>query len=1087
MSNSISFDQVLLNNQLLTTTGNQLFLNGLLVGSGNFDGFGTAANSGSALLSDIVGLSGVLNSSFATALNLFQTGSNLQSQINTASANFSASGQTLYLDLTNWSGSIAPIVTSLVSNLTQTGVNLAATFNAVFNTLAISIASTGQQAWITANNNGINVSGNMTATGAALYLDIVGMSGIFVTAFGQTGATLNANIAALSGYVKANMGGNSGGAGPFLNVQQFGVVGNGSTNDTFTIQTAISYYQNNSTGYAGLYFPPLSYAKTGMLKITGSNLNFLGFGGATIFANSDTDFQSILFSGCSNVIWDGINIFGGRTSNTSTPGDGIIDAISTTNLTIKNSNIYGSIGHCIVPYGANYGMVIDSNRFSNFQVGVYAKSSFVYGVPGTGIPQKFRITNNKFNDSWGNNMGYAGAGGQNYFGAIKFQPYLNQSGYSAGNNISDNTIVNTNQMGIELWGNVTDSIVSRNYIEGTAFGISIANFSKDITVYGNVLNSVSNWAIELADSFNVTVVSNVINGLTGSSSPGSITLNGITCNGVSTYPAPNYYNLTSNIIKDCYGNSIYNYLAKNINIVGNTLINSNSGYVGGSTLFYNQASSFVNFSNNSLTHALTGGYFIFLDASINTNTSGITISNNDINGSVGQWGILYYSSATGGNCNVLIENNRTHNVKYTYYTNTVNGVTSMVGFNSAGPNTNSAISYTHRNNLGNPSGAGYFIPDATIPTSTNNTNYITQSIGSFTPLTTGWYRVISGGSEHVGGNLRFYTIGGGDQGYYIDDEVLIDVNGYGSFPQTINWIRHSNYAGGNGVGGLRVGNNGGSVCMVDIAITNTGLIPVNVAFYDPIGNIGVLGSISSVSVAPSNQAISTPTAGVGTNQNMTIGGSLTLAGTNVGSALGYTTSFVPLSLGWWRIISGNYNHIAGTVRIAGQEGNSLVDEEISFDQNGYGIGGSINWLRHCVYNGPVISQARIGTDGGAYTYFDVLIAQTGNGVLSVNAFGPDMAGVLTNITNGASTPASSITCLPSNLGFATSQNLFASGNATIGGALQLYGSLNFYRKADVYSNANAGAASSLPGTPAGYMALYISGSVSQFKIPFYNA
>ncbi len=53
---------------------------------------------------------------------------------------------------------------------------------AVYATIA-NLASTGQQAWSAANNNGINLSGNLTQTGVQLQAQIAGLSGIAV----QTG------------------------------------------------------------------------------------------------------------------------------------------------------------------------------------------------------------------------------------------------------------------------------------------------------------------------------------------------------------------------------------------------------------------------------------------------------------------------------------------------------------------------------------------------------------------------------------------------------------------------------------------------------------------------------------------------------------------------------------------------------------------------------------------------------------------------------------------------------------------------------------------------------------------------------------
>jgi len=62
------------------------------------------------------------------------------------------------------------------------------------------IASTGQQAWLTANNNAINLSGNLTNTGVALINRDFLISGILSSGLASTGSTLNGQINSLSGF-----------------------------------------------------------------------------------------------------------------------------------------------------------------------------------------------------------------------------------------------------------------------------------------------------------------------------------------------------------------------------------------------------------------------------------------------------------------------------------------------------------------------------------------------------------------------------------------------------------------------------------------------------------------------------------------------------------------------------------------------------------------------------------------------------------------------------------------------------------------------------------------------------------------------
>jgi len=577
------------------------------------------------------------------------------------------------------------------------------------------------------------------------------------------------------------------------------------------------------------------------------------------------------------------------------------------------------------------------------------------------------------------------------------------------------------------------------------------------------------------------VVDNSIDGVTGSVNPNVILLDGIICNGVNTYPYPNYYNVVGNTIKDCYTYNVNTYYAKNVNIVGNTIVNSNYPNSYG-TLFYNQATSFVNFSENSLTHSGIGNYFIFLDASDGTaaqpNTSGITISDNDFNGSVNQWGIVYYSSNLGGNANVLIENNRTHNVKSVSFTNQVGQYASMVGFASAGSNTNSAISYTHRNNLGNPSGAGFFIPDVTIPLPLNSN--VVQSNSQLIPSAIGWYRVLSGSYEHVGGILRVFDPLGytNNANCYVDDELWIDVNGYGN-AGTIDWVRHSNYANGPVIGSGRIGNDGGPNCLVDLYVSETGQYPLYVSLYSPRGAPLLTKITNGASTPASSVTVLSPINGISTSQNMNVAGTLTVAGTNVGASLGNTTTFVPFATGWWRLLSGSYEYVGGILRISApsSDNNTYTDEEIYISVDGYGSdNGLINWVRHSQYGGAdTVSQIRIGNNGGATVYCDVLVIGTGSSPITVAGIGPRMQPFITP-ASGASTPSNNLVSMGPANGLATSQNVIISGSLTVGSFPQL-----LYPTS---TSADIGSAS-LPSNPVGFIQLKITGN-NVFKIPYYN-
>jgi hypothetical protein len=122
-------DQILLSGSLLSVTGGNIYLQGILIGTGIFDGLGTAQSTGKILYPDITGASGARNTT---------------------------------------------------------------------------ILSTGSGAWNAANNNGLNLSGNLLSTGQNLYNDITGLSGLYLSSPSvyTTGVNnVSGNILSLSGQI----------------------------------------------------------------------------------------------------------------------------------------------------------------------------------------------------------------------------------------------------------------------------------------------------------------------------------------------------------------------------------------------------------------------------------------------------------------------------------------------------------------------------------------------------------------------------------------------------------------------------------------------------------------------------------------------------------------------------------------------------------------------------------------------------------------------------------------------------------------------------------------------------------------------
>ena len=141
-------------------------------------------------------------------------------------------------------------------------------------------------------------------------------------------------------------------------------------------------------------------------------------------------------------------------------------------------------------------------------------------------------------------------------------------------------------------------------------------------------------------------------------------------------------------------------------------------------------------------------------------------------------------------------------------------------------------------------------------------------VGSFIPLSTGWYRLISGSAlGHIGGRLQIYspTNYGIDFNYVADDEIFIDVEGYANNNSIISWVRHSNYANSHGINSLRVGGDGNGMCVVDLLINGTGANPLGLLFSGP-RTTSFISNITSGAIAPTtNLVIETSYKGFGTS------------------------------------------------------------------------------------------------------------------------------------------------------------------------------------------------------------------------------
>jgi hypothetical protein len=250
----------------LVNTGSQLF-NSLNNNAINLSGVLT--QSGIALIARDLVISGVLDSRIlGTGTNaiLFASGLSgiLQSQINSlaSSANLTATGSNLFNIITGFSGQANTNFATII-NLQSTGQQIGLSISGASGVLSSQIALTGSSAWNAANNNGINLSGNLTQTGSILNSQNSALSGF---------------LTGVSGYLSSLIQGSVGGVSS-INGQSGVVSINGAGNITVTTGSNTITISGNTGAYA-------NFATVINLSLTGLNLYNL-ITGASGQANTD--------------------------------------------------------------------------------------------------------------------------------------------------------------------------------------------------------------------------------------------------------------------------------------------------------------------------------------------------------------------------------------------------------------------------------------------------------------------------------------------------------------------------------------------------------------------------------------------------------------------------------------------------------------------------------------------------------------------------------------------------------------------------------------------------------------------------------
>lgn len=194
---------------------------------------GVLTQTGSTLYQLLTGLSGQAGTDYATVAALAATGSTLYQLVTGTSGSLltrleqtgqaaylagvggdlalsgalTATGQTVLGVINSLSGFVTGVSGGLEVRIAQSGAAAVAYSNLVGTAISGSLATTGQQAWSAANDNGINLSGNLTATGATLIARDLAISGALQVLIDQA----NGDVTSLNGQSGALVVAGTGG------------------------------------------------------------------------------------------------------------------------------------------------------------------------------------------------------------------------------------------------------------------------------------------------------------------------------------------------------------------------------------------------------------------------------------------------------------------------------------------------------------------------------------------------------------------------------------------------------------------------------------------------------------------------------------------------------------------------------------------------------------------------------------------------------------------------------------------------------------------------------------------------------------
>lgn len=268
-----------------------------------------------------------------------------------------------------------------------------------------------------------------------------------------------------------------------LDVRSYGATGDGSTDDTTAIDTAIGDLSANDT----LYFSPGTYRVTAALSFLPADILITGPGKIQLDASAN----HLLFrvSGKDNVRIEGLSIDCGTTAGAS--NNPIRFTASSTGCAVRGCQINDA--HTAILVDASTDCVIEGNVLTN---------TTVYGILFQGVASNCVVTGNTI------------VGGSDTTNAI----YLlgDGGGDCVDNVVSSNAIRGTTGAGI-LLRKADRNLISGNVVRSAGgHGIHLNNESNDNSICGNVVTGSTNNGIFVdgatTASDNTTISANHVTG-----------------------------------------------------------------------------------------------------------------------------------------------------------------------------------------------------------------------------------------------------------------------------------------------------------------------------------------------------------------------------------------------------------------------------------------------------------------------------------------------------------------------------------------------------------------------------------------------